>query len=36
MYTRDWLINRRHFYQSLNFFEKYRDLSDEELADRMI
>lgn len=36
MYTRDWLINRTRFYQSLNFFEKYRDLSDEELADRMI
>jgi hypothetical protein len=36
MYTRDWLINRTRFYQSLNFFAKYRDLSDEELADRMI
>ncbi len=36
MYTRDWLINRTRFYQSLNFFEKYRNLSDEELADRMI
>lgn len=36
MYTRDWLINRTRFYQDLNFFEKYRDLSDEELADRMI
>jgi hypothetical protein len=36
MYTRDWLINRTRFYQSLNFFEKYRDLSDEELVVRMI
>jgi hypothetical protein len=36
MYTRDWLISRTRFYQNLNFFEKYRDLSDEELADRMI
>jgi hypothetical protein len=36
MYARDWLISRTRFYRSLNFFERYRDLSDEELADRMI
>jgi hypothetical protein len=36
MYTREWLISRTRFYQNLNFFEEYIDLSDEELADRMI
>ena len=36
MYTRDWLISRTRFYQDLNFFEEYKDLSDEELADQMI
>jgi hypothetical protein len=36
MYTREWLISRTRFYQNLNFFEKYRYLSDEELAGQMI
>ena len=36
MYTKEWLISRTRFYQNLNFFEEYRNLSDDVLADRMI
>jgi hypothetical protein len=36
MYTRDWLIERTRFYQSLAFFQNYTHLSDDELADEII
>ena len=36
MYTREWLIGRTRFYQSLVFFEEYNYLLDEELAGEMI
>ena len=36
MYTRQWLIDTTRFYQNFAFFEEYKYLLDEELADEMI